>query len=147
MCLVPTAGPLSDLPPPFTSPVDDSFHVVVNARRSRPHSEETSLSDGIREWLVPSASAADANPPTQDEIKLLREALATFYGMDRDFEKSEKLLTKAIDAWQRQPPDEKAGLYRVRGDCYMVGNSENAFLFVLIQNHAKSYLPFARRGF
>ena len=76
---------------------------------------------GIREWLVPSANAAEtAAPPTQEEIKLLREAFATFYGLDRDLVKSEKLLTQVVDAWQRQAPDEKAGLYRVRGDCYMV---------------------------
>lgn len=84
------------------------------------HSEQTTpLTRGIREWLVPAAMAESASPPTQEEIKLLREAFATFYGVDRDLEKAEQLLTKAIDAWQRQPPAEKAGLYRVRGDCYM----------------------------
>jgi len=89
---------------------------------------------GIREFLVPSANAAaeaeaslsstsasatSSSPPTQEEIKLLREAFATFYGLDRDLVKSEDLLNKVITAWQRQAPDEKAGLYRVRGDCYM----------------------------
>ena len=79
------------------------------------------LLTGIREWLVPSANAAEAaEPPTQEEVKLLREAFATFYGLDRDLVKSEKLLSQVVEAWQRQAPDEKAGLYRVRGDCYMV---------------------------
>ena len=75
----------------------------------------------IQEWLaVPPAFAAEtASPPSQKEIALLREALASFYGVDRDLEKSEALLTEAIDAWQRQPPDEQAALYRVRGDCFM----------------------------
>jgi len=81
---------------------------------------ESILTAAIREWLVPPAFAADtAAPPSQKEISLLREALATFYGVDRDLEKSQQLLTEAIDAWQRQPPDEKAALYRVRGDCFM----------------------------
>ena len=75
---------------------------------------------GIQQWIMPPASAAEtAAPPSQKEIALLREALAAFYGADRDLEKSEQLLTEAIDAWQRQPPDEKAALYRVRGDCYL----------------------------
>ena len=85
------------------------------------------LSDAIADFvseniLVPPANAADAvaEPPTKDEVKLLREAFSTFYGVDRDLEKSEQLLSQVIDAWQRQPPDEKAGLYRVRGDCYML---------------------------
>lgn len=80
------------------------------------------LNRAIQEWIgVPSAFAADTTiaPPTQSEVTLLREALASFYGVDRDLDKSEQLLTQAINAWQRQPPDEKAALYRVRGDCYM----------------------------
>lgn len=103
-----------------TSP--DFLQVVVDSPQSLSRSEEiSSLTAGVREWVLPTALAAEAGPPTQDEIKLLREAFATFFGVDRDLEKSEKLLTKVIEAWQRQPPDEKAGLYRVRGDCYMVG--------------------------
>ena len=83
-------------------------------------SASSMLLTGIREWLVPSANAAETEPPTQEEVKLLREAFATFYGLDRDLIKSEKLLSQVVEAWQRQAPDEKAGLYRVRGDCYMV---------------------------
>lgn len=84
------------------------------------HQPESVLLTGMQQWLVASASAAEtAAPPSQKEIALLREALATFYGVDRDLQKSEQLLTEAIDAWQRQPPDEKAALYRVRGDCFL----------------------------
>ena len=89
------------------------------------------LDDGIKSWiqdniLVPPANAAasaNAPPPTKDEIKLLREAFAAFYGVERDSTLAERLLSQAIDAWQRQPPDEQAGLYRVRGDVYMVRKS------------------------
>jgi tetratricopeptide (TPR) repeat protein len=58
-------------------------------------------------------------PPTPKEVALLREALATFYGVDRDVIKAQELLSQAIEAWQKQAPDERAALYRVRGDCYM----------------------------
>jgi hypothetical protein len=58
-------------------------------------------------------------PPTNEEIKLLREALGAIYG-ERNPEKALVLLTRAIVAWERQPPDERAALYRVRGDCFMV---------------------------
>ena len=87
------------------------------------------LNDGIQSWIqdnimVPPANAAAETsappPPTKDEIKLLREAFAAFYGVDRDSTLAESLLSQAIEAWQRQPPDEQAGLYRVRGDVYMV---------------------------
>ena len=81
---------------------------------------------GIREFLVPSAFAAadKPKPPTNQEVTLLREALGAFYG-ERDYQKAEELLTKAIDAWQRQPPDERAALYRVRGDSLLVSESRN----------------------
>ena len=83
------------------------------------------LLEGIGNWLVQPANAADGKvkPPTNDEIKLLRDALGAIYG-ERNPEKAEGLLNEAIDAWQRQPPDEKAALYRVRGDCYMVRTSK-----------------------
>ena len=105
LCLLPT-GAMNELPPATSSSQFEAIHVDIDARQSLPRSEErlNLLANGISEWLVPSALAADAAPPTQDEIKLLREAFATFYGVDRDLEKSEKLLSNAIDAWQRQPP-------------------------------------------
>ncbi|CAB9512416.1 expressed unknown protein [Seminavis robusta] len=119
----------SPLTPPteLATPVDPSESVIIDLSTQKLNANElpgytgenAPLEQGIREWLVPSALAEEAGPPTQEEIKLLREAFATFYGVDRDLQKSEQLLSKVIEAWQRQPPDEKAGLYRVRGDCYM----------------------------
>lgn len=107
--LVPPAVVMTELSlPPTVSSVMQQPQSVVNI--------------AIQDWLtvvVPPAFAADASPPTPKEIALLREALASFYGVDRDLVKSEELLTQAIDAWQRQPPDEQAALYRVRGDCYL----------------------------
>jgi hypothetical protein len=83
------------------------------------------LHQDVMQWVqetvgVPPAFAAETGPPTKDEINTLREAFAAFYGASRDATAAEQLLTQSIDAWQRQPPDEQAGLYRVRGDCYMV---------------------------
>ena len=83
---------------------------------------QSQILPSIRDWLLPPAYAADApapKPPTNEEIKLLRDALGAIYG-ERNPTKAEELLSKAIVAWERQPPDEKAALYRVRGDCYMV---------------------------
>lgn len=79
------------------------------------------LVNGIREWLIPSANAATtaAAPPTAGEVKLLRDAFGALYG-ERNPTKAEELLSQAIKAWERQTPDERAGLYRVRGDCFAV---------------------------
>lgn len=117
-------------------PVDMSAHhtstTIPSLTASQPEVMKKSvLDDGIKSWiqdniLVPPANAAasaNAPPPTKDEIKLLREAFAAFYGVERDSTLAERLLSQAIDAWQRQPPDEQAGLYRVRGDVYMVRKS------------------------
>jgi hypothetical protein len=72
--------------------------------------------------LVPPAFAAEPPPapPSNEQVKLLREAFAVFYGVERDLPQAESLLSQVIDAWQKQSPDEKAGLYRVRADCYLV---------------------------
>jgi len=86
----------------------------------------TFLNDSLKNWLlVPNANAVEDEsksskplPPTNAEIKLLREGLGALYG-ERDAIKAENLLSKAIQAWERQAPDERAALYRVRGDCYM----------------------------
>ena len=81
----------------------------------------SALSAGIREFLVPSAFAADnaaPKPPTNAEVKLLQDALGAVYG-ERNPEKGVELLSQAITAWERQNPDEKAALYRVRGDSYL----------------------------
>jgi len=72
--------------------------------------------------LLPQPAFAETDmapsPPTNSEITLLRQAFSTFYGANRDAEAAEPLLTQVIQAWERQSADEKAGLYRVRGDCY-----------------------------
>ena len=65
------------------------------------------------------ASPAAATPPTAEEISLLREALAAFYGQPRDSNLALAKLDEALVAWQRQPPDERAALYRVRGDVHL----------------------------
>lgn len=73
--------------------------------------------DAASTWL---ASSASAPPPSPADITLLRQAFAEFYGVERDLSKSLDLLNQVIDKWQGQPADELAGLYRVRGDCYML---------------------------
>jgi len=73
----------------------------------------SSLHEATSVWL----STAQ---PSADDVALLRKAFAAFYGTDRNLDESEKLLSQAIDIWQSQPPDELAGLYRVRGDCYVL---------------------------
>jgi hypothetical protein len=87
---------------------------------------DNALTKGIFDFLVPPAHAADTTsspkPPTNAEIKLLREAFAALYG-ERNPEKAEGLLGEAITSWERQAPDERAALNRVRGDCYMVRGS------------------------
>ena len=98
-----------------------SLTTTTTATATLPLTSPSSLlSQGITNYiLIPPASAAETvKPPSNAEIKLLREAFAALYG-ERNPTKAEELLTQAISAWERQPPDEKAALYRVRGDCYM----------------------------
>mmetsp|Transcript_22484 Transcript_22484/g.47568 ORF Transcript_22484/g.47568 Transcript_22484/m.47568 type:complete len:446 (-) Transcript_22484:650-1987(-) len=74
----------------------------------------------VGEFLVPPAFAAEASgPPTKNEILTLQKAFAAFYGTQRDPQAALPLLDESIQAFQRQPADERAGLYRVRGDCKM----------------------------
>lgn len=78
--------------------------------------------DLVNEWIgIPPAFAAEgeAGPPTKDEIITLQKAFAAFYGAQRDPQAALPLLDESIQNFQRQPPDERAGLYRVRGDCKM----------------------------
>jgi len=118
--------------PPFLAGNPAEGHVSAPLGRNdlfyqaqRPH-EVLSMKQ-LTTWIqdsiaVPPAGAAEvpsSSPPTKEEIALLREAFASFYGTTRDYTTAERLLTEAIEAWQRQPPDEQAGLYRVRGDCEM----------------------------
>jgi hypothetical protein len=87
--------------------VNSNFHLVEPASAA----ETTGIT---------TIDMAAASPPTKEEVALLREAFAAFYGTtDRDPIKALDLLTQVLDAWQNQPADERAGLYRVRGDCYM----------------------------
>jgi tetratricopeptide (TPR) repeat protein len=82
----------------------------------------SSIQDAASLWLAASPSA-----PSKDDIIVLRQAFAEFYGVERNLETSEQLLSDAISRWQGQPPDELAGLYRVRADCYMLqGNAVKA---------------------
>ena len=92
-------------------------------------STASSVSANIQSWVqetlgVPPAFALGGGPPTKEEISILREAFAAFYGANRDPVAAESLLSQSIASWQRQPADEQAGLYRVRGDCYMVSSKE-----------------------
>lgn len=73
-------------------------------------------------------------PPTAAEIKLLREAFASFYGTQRDPPRALELFNQVVEAWQRQPPDELAGIYRVRGDVFMANLDANS----AIQDYTKA---------
>ncbi|KAG7351712.1 tetratricopeptide repeat protein [Nitzschia inconspicua] len=131
------AFPISDPTPPVVleRSVVDLMPVVQRSSPSSLHDgtldwwkreQSQSQYSSISELWIPPANAAEtattavSAPPTKQEIALLREAFAAFYGTtDRDPSKALDLLSQAIEAWQRQPADELAGLYRVRGDCYM----------------------------
>ena len=106
------SGPV--VQPPSVDIVPDGVSQLVVESRTPPatsQSVSSALRDGVLQWVgVPPALAADASPPTQDEIKLLREAFSTFYGVERNLEKSEQLLSKVIDAWQRQPPGKSTAI-------------------------------------
>ena len=81
----------------------------------------TPLQQGISVWLSSSTSNEEGNtyvPPSDTDVLLLRQAFAEFYSSQPDLVKSEQLLSKVIGIWETQPDDERAGLYRVRGDCY-----------------------------
>lgn len=113
--------------PPENPPVTVVEHIALPLKNptetsvfSAPTNNNAMLT-GIRQFLVPSANAAtpDAAPPSPKDIKLLQDAMASFYGVDRDLTKSSELLSQAIEVWKGQPADERAALYRVRADCYM----------------------------
>jgi len=80
----------------------------------------SALQDGVTQWLSAATPAAVAEPPSKADIQLLRSAFAEFYGVNRDLSKAQDLLSQTIAKWQQQPADERAGLYRVRGDCHML---------------------------
>lgn len=100
--------------------------VATTTRDGLTYVEPTSplIREGVSTWI---ADAPSPPPPSKDDVQLLRNAFAVFYGVDRNLEQSETLLSQTIERWQGQPPDEIAGLYRVRGDCHMLlGKAEAA---------------------
>ena len=76
---------------------------------------------GVRAFLIAPAHAEEnvSVSPTNTEIKLLRTALDVVYG-DKNPAKALPLLSNVISAWENKAPDERAALYRVRGDCLLV---------------------------
>lgn len=122
--------------PPIPPPAAPAVVVQQQLQQQQQTTASTStLSDRVTEWAsrqgetaielfgVPPASAAESNavasPPTKNEILTLQKAFAAFYGTQRDPEAALPLLDESVKAFERQPADERAGLYRVRGDCKM----------------------------
>mmetsp|Transcript_24927 Transcript_24927/g.58486 ORF Transcript_24927/g.58486 Transcript_24927/m.58486 type:complete len:443 (-) Transcript_24927:59-1387(-) len=121
-------------PPPIAPP---AVVVASSTQNAREEASTAKLSDHVRGWVaresrsasewigVPPAFAADdvatttTGPPTKEEILTLQKAFAAFYGTQRDPQTALQLLDESIRNFERQPPDERAGLYRVRGDCKM----------------------------
>jgi len=71
-----------------------------------------------------STSSSPSQPdrmPTKDEINQLQQALAAFYGAEKNVDVANDLLGRSIRVWEEthQGGDEIAGLYRVRGDVKM----------------------------
>ena len=107
-------------------------------------SSTSKVSTGINAWWLASNEAAlngattvvaVVPPPSEEDVTLLRSAFAEMYrplkSGSRDYEKAHQLLSSAIERWAEQPDDERAGLYRVRGDCNMIrtgASSSNADL-------------------
>lgn len=121
------------IPPPVETTAEPQYsNTIITATAASTTTTASStvvLSSHAQQWLrdndisifpQPAFAAETVAPPTNSEIELLRSAFAAFYGINRDVQAAEPLLTQSIQAWERQAPDEKAGLYRVRGDCYMV---------------------------
>ena len=84
-----------------------SAHAVADLARDLPTTTTTTS--------IPTTTG----PPTKDEIQILQDAFGAFYGAPRDPTTALPLLDQAITAFARQAPEERAGLYRVRADCYM----------------------------
>lgn len=97
-------------------------------------SSTNQVSTGINAWWMASSDGAfespattivaSVPPPSDDDVALLRSAFAEMYrplkSGPQDYEKAYHLLSSAIVRWEAQPDDERAGLYRVRGDCNMI---------------------------
>jgi tetratricopeptide (TPR) repeat protein len=71
-------------------------------------------------WIA-NAETASPPPPSAQDVTLLRQALATFYNGNSidSLRQAEVLFTRVVEKWQAQPADERAGIFRVRGDCYL----------------------------
>jgi hypothetical protein len=76
----------------------------------------------VEEAAVTAATTAVTGPPTKDEIITLQKAFGAFYGPSRSPKTALPLLDESIKSFERQPADERAGLFRVRGDCKMALN-------------------------
>ena len=113
----------------------DTIHVLGHVIHSSPLPESVSnqVSTGINTWWMASSDAGYGNPasvlaavvpPSDEDVALLRSAFAEMYrplkSGQRDYDKAYNLLSSAIVRWEGQPDDERAGLYRVRGDCNMI---------------------------
>ncbi|KAL3764549.1 hypothetical protein ACHAWO_007920 [Cyclotella atomus] len=97
------------------SPLQNHIAIWINGFSSTTSSSSIESPPSIILASIPQRA------PTNDEIKLLQSAFASFYGAEKDVAKAVELLTQTIDVWEttRQGGDEIAGLYRVRGDAYM----------------------------
>mmetsp|Transcript_31623 Transcript_31623/g.74425 ORF Transcript_31623/g.74425 Transcript_31623/m.74425 type:complete len:434 (-) Transcript_31623:233-1534(-) len=135
-CLLPLLGATfawsPTIPPPATSFHAQQVVFEQSQTRPKPQTAKTSVSDHVFDWAsrqgraanelfgIPAANAAEAPaPPTKNEILTLQKAFAAFYGTQRDPQAALPLLDESVRAFERQPADERAGLYRVRGDCQM----------------------------
>jgi hypothetical protein len=142
LSLLPFANVVTEDLISFTSPKTTTTTSCQLERRQQEQQQsyqprqKSIMENGVLSWiqnnlLVPPANAATTTatsaapaPPTKEEIVLLRQAFAAFYGVDRNLEQAQQFFSEAIDSWQRQGPDERAGLYRVRGDVYMVRDDD-----------------------
>lgn len=100
---------------------------------------------------APSLFVTSAEEPSNQDIQLLRQAFSEYYA--REYVKAVPLLDSVIDKWSNQPDDERAGLYRVRADCFMgLANAKSAYndydqsLKLLNDNADPSELPTALLG-
>ncbi|KAL9179166.1 hypothetical protein ACHAXT_008456 [Thalassiosira profunda] len=97
-------------------------------------SSDASTLDAIEESSAGLSSTTFAlastpeRPPSKEEVALLQQAFAAFYGAERDVPEAYKLLSECIKLWEAtgQGGDEIAGLYRVRGDVNMELYQPNA---------------------
>jgi hypothetical protein len=113
---------------------EDTHNVQISSNGFSP------LQEHIRTWSMSSndrwhqsltIAATSIPPPSSEDVAVLRAAFAEMYRplnkgeVVRDYEKAHALLSDAIDRWKDQPADERAGLYRVRGDCNMLRDAGN----------------------